>query len=283
MYDDPNNYSGGTLHLSGDTFVQDRLLIEGSLLELSGRIATILSSNHADYGGAKSKTAKFESRSSAGISAASTTTNHIESRLKSSETIQISTEGWESISPHKKTHQVISSEIKVANASSHHALNADDKMGTFPAPCKNGSTGSLYLSKSNTPGTMPTHLIGRTVTNDNLRREVNMLKRKTHTDAGNESKDTRADKSKKNVAKGIKRYSGAAGDPRMNLAVQVKLENPDLPTLAALTKGGYVFDDFANAPGLNRDQIKDTDNITLYQRRNQLMRRLRTARMKFKR
>ena len=265
MYDEPNNYSGGTLHVSGDTFVQDRLLIEGSVLKLSGRIATFLSSNHADYGEAKSKTAKFESRSSAGISAASTTTNHIESRLKSSETSQISTEGWESISPHKTTHQVISSEIKDAYASSHHALNADDKMGTFPAPCKNGSTGSLYLSKSNTPGTMPT------------------LKRKTHTDAGNESKDTRADKSKKNVAKGIKRYSGAAGDPRMNLAVQAKLENPDLPTLAALTKGGYVFDDFANAPGLKRDQIRDTDNITLYQRRNQLMRRLRTARMKFKR
>ena len=81
-------------------------------------------------------------------------------------------------------------------------------MGTFLAPCKNGSTGSLYLSKSNTPGTMPTHLIGTTVTNDNLRREVNMPKRKTHTDSEIEGKDTRADKSKKNVAKGIRRYYG---------------------------------------------------------------------------
>lgn len=46
---------------------------------------------------------------------------------------------------------------------------------------------------------------------------------------------------RKKVAKGIRRYPGAAGDPRMNLAVQAKLDNPDLSTLAALTKGGFVF------------------------------------------
>jgi len=230
---------GGTLHVSGDTFVQDRLLIEGSVSELSGRIATILSSNHADYGGAKSKTAKFESRSSAGISAASITTNHIESRLKSSGTSQISTEGWESIPPHKKNHQVISSEIKVANASSHHA--------------------------------------GRKATNDNSPLEVNVLKRKPHTDASNENKDTNIDEPKEKVAKVIRRYPGAAGDPRMNLAVQAKLENPNLSTLAALTKGGFVFDDISDSPRRSMSEVRDADNITLYQRRNQLMRRLRTA------
>ena len=51
MYGDPNNYSGGTLHVSGDTFVQDRLLIRERVLELSGHISIFLSSNHAGCGG----------------------------------------------------------------------------------------------------------------------------------------------------------------------------------------------------------------------------------------
>lgn len=60
----------------------------------------------------------------------------------------------------------------------------------------------------------------------------------------------------------------------MNQAVQAKVNNPNLSLVAALMAGGFVFPDF-NAQGVSMSDVKDTDNVTLYQRRNQLLRRLR--------
>ena len=69
---------------------------------------------------------------------------------------------------------------------------------------------------------------------------------------------------------------GRLGDPRMNAAVNLKLQNPDLPLLEALVKGGFVFE--ANTPGIKSSEVKDKDGVTVYQRRNQLLRRLRKER-----
>ena len=63
----------------------------------------------------------------------------------------------------------------------------------------------------------------------------------------------------------------------MNLAVQTKLDNPELPLLTCLTRGGFVFNNLAVT---NVSSVKDIDGVTLYQRRNQLMRRLRSAKQK---
>ena len=67
---------------------------------------------------------------------------------------------------------------------------------------------------------------------------------------------------------------GRSGDPRMTMAVQAKLDNPDMPLVDALVEGGFIFPEL-DAPGVKISNVKDTDNVTVYQRRNQLMRRLR--------
>ena len=61
----------------------------------------------------------------------------------------------------------------------------------------------------------------------------------------------------------------------MNIAVQVKIDNPKLPLVTCLTRGGFVFNGLAVSLGTNVGSDKVMDGITLYQRRNQLMRRLR--------
>lgn len=72
---------------------------------------------------------------------------------------------------------------------------------------------------------------------------------------------------------------GRPGDPRMNAAVQAKLEDPDLPLLEALAVGGFIFEDI-NKPGVKSSEVRDKDGVTVYQRRNQLLRRLRKERKK---
>lgn len=67
---------------------------------------------------------------------------------------------------------------------------------------------------------------------------------------------------------------GRRGDPRMNRAVQAKVTNPDMSLLAALIAGGFVFTDL-NASGVSMSMVEDKDGVTVYQRRNQLLRRLR--------
>ncbi|KAL7536923.1 hypothetical protein ACHAXR_007472, partial [Thalassiosira sp. AJA248-18] len=71
-----------------------------------------------------------------------------------------------------------------------------------------------------------------------------------------------------------KSHPGRTGDPRMNGAVQAKLDNPNLPLVAALFAGGFVFPDI-DTPGVKLKDVKDTDNVTVNQRKNQLLRRLR--------
>jgi len=76
-----------------------------------------------------------------------------------------------------------------------------------------------------------------------------------------------------------KSHPGRIGDPRMNRAVQAKMDNPNLSLVAALVAGGFVFPDL-EVPGLKLSTVKDTDNVTVYQRRNQLLRRLRLVKEK---
>jgi hypothetical protein len=74
-------------------------------------------------------------------------------------------------------------------------------------------------------------------------------------------------------------HHGRQGDPRMNAALQAKLKDPDLPLLEALAAGGFVFEDVSET-GVKSCEAKDKDGVTLYQRRNQLLRRLRKERLR---
>ncbi|KAL7483567.1 hypothetical protein ACHAW6_009200 [Cyclotella cf. meneghiniana] len=74
-------------------------------------------------------------------------------------------------------------------------------------------------------------------------------------------------------------HPGRTGDPRMNRAVKAKLENPSMSLIAALVIGGFVFPDLEKLEG-RLSSVKDTDNVTVYQRRNQLLRRLRIEKRK---
>mmetsp|Transcript_19931 Transcript_19931/g.41805 ORF Transcript_19931/g.41805 Transcript_19931/m.41805 type:complete len:670 (+) Transcript_19931:211-2220(+) len=88
-------------------------------------------------------------------------------------------------------------------------------------------------------------------------------------------------KSKKPPAKGPKSMakSGRKSDPRMDRAVQAKLNDPNLSLIDALRKGGFVFPAISDS-GKPQYAIVDADNVKITQRKNQLLRRLRTTKKK---
>ena len=93
-------------------------------------------------------------------------------------------------------------------------------------------------------------------------------------DAKDEAKGEETGKKTKSECK------GRTGDPRMNNAVEAKLNNTDMSLVAALVAGGFVFPGLEQCDKLN--SLVDEDGIGLYQRRNQLLRRLRKSKAKEK-
>ena len=69
-------------------------------------------------------------------------------------------------------------------------------------------------------------------------------------------------------------HQGRNSDPRMHLAVAVKIANPNIALLDALLAGGFEFPTLGN-PGSSDQTIRDTNGTLLYQRKNQLNRRIR--------
>lgn len=81
---------------------------------------------------------------------------------------------------------------------------------------------------------------------------------------------------------GKKRRSnhGRLGNPRMNRAVQARIDDPKLPLLDALIMGGFDFGNLENVKGAQLSAMKDQEGVSVYQRRNQLLRRLRSMKLK---
>ena len=79
----------------------------------------------------------------------------------------------------------------------------------------------------------------------------------------------------------VKRASSRHGDRRMNMAVKARQQDPKISLLDALLQGGFTFPQLYT-PGVKLSQVKDTDGVTVYQRKNQLNRRLREDRNKKK-
>ena len=71
---------------------------------------------------------------------------------------------------------------------------------------------------------------------------------------------------------GGKRWS----DPRMDRAVQARLEDPSLSTEEALRVGGFEFPSL-DQKGVAQKDIMDGDNVSVAQRKNNLLRRLRQS------
>ncbi|KAL9181444.1 hypothetical protein ACHAXT_010249 [Thalassiosira profunda] len=90
-----------------------------------------------------------------------------------------------------------------------------------------------------------------------------------------------ADASKSKAAKGPKLIvkSGRKSDPRMDRAVQLKLDDPSLSLLDALREGGFIFPalDDSTTPQYT---VVDSDNVKITQRKNQLLRRIRAVKKK---
>jgi len=74
-----------------------------------------------------------------------------------------------------------------------------------------------------------------------------------------------------------KMHPGRHGDKRMNKAVKARQQDPKMSLLAALLHGGFIFPQLYT-PGVKMSQVKDTEGVTIYQRKNQLNRRLREER-----
>ena len=74
-----------------------------------------------------------------------------------------------------------------------------------------------------------------------------------------------------------KKHPGRNGDIRMSKAVKARHQDSNISLLSALLAGGFVFPDM-HKPGVKLAQVKDLDGVTVYQRKNQLNRRLREER-----
>ena len=74
-----------------------------------------------------------------------------------------------------------------------------------------------------------------------------------------------------------KSHPGRHGDERMNKAVKARQQDPKMSLIAALLHGGFIFPQLYT-PGVKMSQVKDTEGVTVYQRKNQLNRRLREER-----
>ena len=72
-------------------------------------------------------------------------------------------------------------------------------------------------------------------------------------------------------------FQGRKGDSRMNKAVKARQQDPKMSLLAALLQGGFIFPQLYT-PGVKTSHVKDTEGVTVYQRKNQLNRRLREER-----
>ena len=79
----------------------------------------------------------------------------------------------------------------------------------------------------------------------------------------------------------IRVHPGRTGDKRMNKAFDAKKQNPKMSHLDAILAGGFVFPNMY-APGVKLGDAKDLDGVSVNQRKNQLMRRLRTDNAKKK-
>ena len=71
-----------------------------------------------------------------------------------------------------------------------------------------------------------------------------------------------------------KKVPGRSGDERMNKAVLARKHDPNISLMQALLIGGFVFPEMYT-PGVKMAKVKDTDGVTVEQRKNQLNRRLR--------
>ena len=92
----------------------------------------------------------------------------------------------------------------------------------------------------------------------------------------NDPISTHAAKSEERKTK-YKKHPGRHGDQRMNKAVKARQQDPKMSLLAALLHGGFIFPQLYT-PGVKMSQVKDTEGVTVYQRKNQLNRRLREER-----
>jgi len=74
-----------------------------------------------------------------------------------------------------------------------------------------------------------------------------------------------------------KRVVGRKGDPRMNRAVAIRESDPNISLADALIAGGFEFSEYKE-DGSKPRLYEDHDGISLSQKKNQLIRRLRVKR-----
>jgi len=77
------------------------------------------------------------------------------------------------------------------------------------------------------------------------------------------------------------RRPGRKGDARMHRAVTLKIEKPETSLVEALQEGGFNFDGL-NEKGKPHHEVFDQDGVSLMQRKNQLLRRIRVEKKKKK-
>ena len=92
----------------------------------------------------------------------------------------------------------------------------------------------------------------------------------------NESMDAENRQRQEDACEILGKKDGFLGDPRMRRALAAKILNPNLSLRQALQANGFVFPSITSSTTTPcSTTVYDTDNISLAQRKNQLLRRIR--------
>lgn len=90
-----------------------------------------------------------------------------------------------------------------------------------------------------------------------------------------------ADSAKSSSATAKTKRPGRKGDNRMHRAVTLKLDDPEMSLVDALQEGGFTFEGL-NEKNKPHHEVFDQDGVSLMQRKNQLLRRIRVEKKKKK-
>mmetsp|Transcript_17773 Transcript_17773/g.31317 ORF Transcript_17773/g.31317 Transcript_17773/m.31317 type:complete len:393 (-) Transcript_17773:188-1366(-) len=229
---------GGSLHVSTDAFIQERLAIEGGASDID-KISQVISSTSQSAGILADGPLQV-------INITETTCNGLSNP------------------------QIVGKAC--SNMPSEMNRYDDLKSVSQSIEAEYATTKSIVPNNNATTSPIPE----KDMENSACQKLPAEQKRKSNeSNLGNERKKSQPPKKS---GKGTT-HPGRIGDPRMNRAVQAKIDYPNLSLVAALVAGGFVFPDL-DVPGMKLSTVKDTDNVTVYQRRNQLLRRLRLVREK---
>ncbi|KAL3784797.1 hypothetical protein HJC23_013837 [Cyclotella cryptica] len=153
----------------------------------------------------------------------------------------------------------------------------DQAMSAAAHPLFGGNKNQLLLNLTHPTGNItnvPLETIGPTYRFEIFHRGSPSMPVIAGGSKSSKKKDKASDAPAKGKATNVK--SGRKSDPRMDRAVEAKLADPSMSLLDALRAGGFEIPS-SSSSSAPQYVVVDGDNVKITQRKNQLLRRLRTV------